>query len=361
MKIKLFDPSIGNEEKRSVNKVLDSKFWASGAGTGYVNEFEKKMNRYIGCKSSVAVNSGTSALNLALSLANIQNKEVIVPSLTFVSTVHAIKLNHGIPVFADIDVNTGCISTENIEKLISKKTKAVLPVHFGGMPCEINRIRTICKNHKLHLIEDAAHAIGSTFRNKKIGMHGDFVCFSFHPVKNLAMPTGGLITINGVKHKKFRNLLESRRWCGITNRRNLKYDVKELGNNYYMNELSAVIGLVQLKKLEKMNAIRKKIAKKYEQKINLKNKIPYNENCSYHLYWILVENRDEFIKKMNRKNIEVGIHYKPVHKMSFYKTKTKLPNTDYVGKRIVSLPMHPNLKNNEVERVIQYVNEYAKE
>ena len=359
-KIKLFDPSIGNEEKFLVNKVLDSKFWASGSGNGYVSEFENKIKKYIGCRNSIAVNSGTAALNLALSLVNIQNKEVIVPSLTFVSTVHAIKLNHGIPIFVDVDANTGCMSTENLEKLISNKTKAILPVHFGGMPCNIKKISDVCKSHKLHLIEDAAHAIGSTFKKKKIGSHGKFVCFSFHPVKNLAMPTGGLIALNDSDHSKSRKRLESKRWCGITNRKNMQYDVEELGNNYYMNEFSAAIGLMQLKKLDKMNSIRKKIAKKYNQKINLDNKIPFDQNCSYHLYWILVKNRDEFIKKMIEKNIEVGIHYKPVHQMTFYKTRSKLPNTDYVGRQIVSLPMHPNLTADETDKIIQSVNKYAK-
>ena len=156
-----------------------------------------------------------------------------------------------------------------------------------------------------------------------------------------------------------RKILEASRWCGITDRKDQFYDVKSLGNNYYMNEFSAAIGLIQLKKLDKMNKIRKKVAKKYEQRINLENKMPFDENCSYHLYWILVKNRSKFIKKMNEKKIEVGIHYKPVHQMSLYKNQIKLPITEEIGGKIVSLPIHPNLINADVERIISSVNKYA--
>ena len=314
---------------------------------------------YVNSKDCIAVNSGTAALNLALSLFNIRNKEVIVPSLTFVSTINAIKFNHGIPVFIDIDPKTGCLDTEKIEKLISKKTKAILPVHFGGIPCNLKKITEICKSYKLYLIEDAAHAAGSSFKKKKIGSHGDSVCFSFHPVKNLAMPTGGLISLNNSDYKKSRKILESRRWCGITDRKNISYDVKELADNYYMNEFSASIGLVQLRKLDKMNSVREKIAKKYHQEINLENKMPIIDGCSYHLYWILVKNRNQFIKKMFENNIQVGIHYKPVHQMTLYKNMAKLPITENIGQNIVSLPIHPNLSNNEIQQVINSVNKFA--
>jgi dTDP-4-amino-4,6-dideoxygalactose transaminase len=358
-KIKLFDPEIGISEEREMIKTLRSGFWASGAGTNSVNKFEQKFKMYVNSKDCIAVNSGTAALNLALSLFNIRNKEVIVPSLTFVSTINAIKFNHGIPVFIDIDPKTGCLDTEKIEKLISKKTKAILPVHFGGIPCNLKKITEICKSYKLYLIEDAAHAAGSSFKKKKIGSHGDSVCFSFHPVKNLAMPTGGLISLNNSDYKKSRKILESRRWCGITDRKNISYDVKELADNYYMNEFSASIGLVQLRKLDKMNSVREKIAKKYHQEINLENKMPIIDGCSYHLYWILVKNRNQFIKKMFENNIQVGIHYKPVHQMTLYKNMAKLPITENIGQNIVSLPIHPNLSNNEIQQVINSVNKFA--
>ena len=358
--IKLFDPFVGKKEEKILIQTLRGHLWASGAGTNAVYDFEQKFKKYVNSKECVAVNSGTAALNLALSVIDLKNKEVIVPSLTFISTVNAIKLNQGIPVFCEVEPDTGCISVENIKKKISKKTCAVLPVHFGGLSCDLKQISEICKNHKLSLIEDAAHAAGASFNGKKIGRHGDFVCFSFHPVKNLAMPTGGLISINNSDYKKLKKKLDAKRWCGITDRKGISYDVKELGNNYYMNEFSAVIGLKQLEKLDDMNKKRKKIAKIYDQEINLEAKIPFENDCSYHLYWILVKNRSRFIKKMMREKIEVGVHYKPVHQMSLYKNnQVKLPVTETIGERIVSIPIHPNLTNSNIEKIIKSVNEFA--
>ena len=284
-KIKLFDPIIGKNEENAIIKILHSNNWASGAGNGNVHEFEKKIKRYLGSDECVAVNSGTAALNLSLSLAEIKNKEVILPSLSFVSTAHAVILNGGKPIFVDVDPNTLCIDPNEINKNITKNTKVVLPVHFGGMSCNMKKIVQICKKHKLLLIEDAAHATGSSYNNKKIGTNGSAVCFSFHPVKNLAMPTGGLIALNGKQSKKDKKILEAKRWCGITDRINSDYDVKELGWNYYMNEFSAGIGIEQLKKLDKMNKVRKQIAKKYSENIILENKMEFNKNCSYHIYW----------------------------------------------------------------------------
>ena len=358
--IKLFDPVIDSKEEQLLLNTLRSHFWASGAGTNSVSAFEEKFKKYVNAKECVAVNSGTAALNLALSLIDIKQKEVIVPSLTFVSTVNAIKLNHGIPVFCDVEPETGCISIEKMKKKINKKTKAVIPVHFGGFPCDLKKINELCKKYKLHTIEDAAHAAGTSFRGKKIGSHSEFVCFSFHPVKNLAMPTGGLISINNSNSKTSKQKLNAKRWCGITNRKGISYDVEELGNNYYMNEFSATIGLEQLKKLDKMNKKRKNIAKIYDKKINVERKIPMNKDCSYHLYWILVNNRNKFIKQMNQNRIEVGIHYKPVHQMTLYKNKIKLPVTEDFGNRIVSIPIHPSLTDSEIEKITSSVNEFAK-
>jgi perosamine synthetase len=356
--IKLFDPVIDLEEEKSIIKVLRSHSWASGSGNGYVKKFETNFCKYINSKNSVAVNSGTAALNLALSLIDIKNKEVILPSISFVSTAHSIIVNGGKPVFVEIDPITMCIDSQKIENSITKKTAAILPVHFGGIPCNLKNIKKICKNHSLFLIEDAAHAAGSMYDGKKIGTHGDAVCFSFHPVKNLAMPTGGLISLNTSNHKSMKTILDSRRWCGITDRHNSNYDVKELGWNYYMNEFSASIGLVQLKKLDKLNKIRKKIAKIYHSKINVDAKMPFDNNSSYHLYWILVQNRSKFRINMKNMGIETGIHYNPIHTMSMYKSKTKLPITENVGKKIVSIPIHPNLSDNDVEKIINSVNKF---
>ena len=357
--IKLFDPVIGKEEEKAIVKVLQSNFWASGAGTGNVMKFEDEFKKYTGSKKCVAVNNGTSALHLALSLMDIKKKEVILPSLSFVSTAHAIIYNGGKPVFVDVEHDTLCIDPEKIKKIITNKTKVILPVHFGGMPSNIDEIQEICNQYNLFQVEDAAHAAGSYYKNKKIGSHNRAICFSFHPVKNLAMPTGGAITLNGVTAKKDEEILKSRRWCGISNRKGTKYDVTQLGWNFYMNEFSASIGREQLKKLDQLNNKRKKIAKRYSTEIELEQKMPYNNDCSYHFFWIQVKNRDKFMKQMKESGIETGIHYKPIHEMKFYKTKKHLENTEYIGKHIVSIPTHPNLSDRDVDKIIKEVNRHS--
>lgn len=358
-KIKLFDPYIGVEEEKAITRVLHSGFWASGAGTGNVAKFEHVFNKFVGSRQCIAVNSGTAALHLALKLFDIRNKEVIIPSLSFVATAHAVLYNGGKPVFVDVDSETLCVDPDVIKKSISKKTRVILPVHFGGMPSNLTEIMSICNENNINLVEDAAHASGASFKGKNIGQHGHAVCFSFHPVKNLAMPGGGAITLNGIKSNIFAKILKESRWFGISDRHGPFYDVKSEGWNYYMNEFSAAIGIEQLKKLDVMNKMRKNIAKQYFNEINLEHKMPLDENCSYHLYWIRVKNRSKFIKKMAEYNIEVGIHYKPIHTMSYYNVRQNLPITKMIENELVSIPMHPNLTNSDISRVINAVNEFS--
>ena len=201
MKINLFEPSISKNEEQIVLNVLRSKFWASGSGQRHVKIFEDKFRKYTNSKACLAVNSGTAALNIALSLIDLKGKEVILPSLSFVSTANCILKNGGKPIFVDIEPKTLCINPDIIEDSITSKTVCVLPVHFGGTSANILKILKICKKYNLKLIEDAAHATGTVYKNKKIGSHGFAVCFSFHPVKNLSMPTGGMISINAKNYK----------------------------------------------------------------------------------------------------------------------------------------------------------------
>jgi len=357
-KIKLFDPAIDEREIKKAVKTLMSGFWASGAGGGQVQEFEKNFKKFINSKSCVSVNSGTAALHLAAALCDIKGKEVILPSLSFVSTAHAIMYNGGIPVFVDVNPHTLCIDPEEIKKKISKKTRCIMPVHFGGMPADIKKIQKL-SNSNIMIIEDAAHACGSEFNGKKIGSHGDFVCFSFHPVKNLAMPTGGLISINNHNYKKITEDLKSKRWCGISNRKYADYDVDKIGWNFYMNELSAAIGLVQLQKIKKMNNKRKSIAKIYDKELNTSKKIPFTSTCAYHLYWIRVRARKIFRKKLLEKGIETGTHYKPIHQMSLYKESVKLPLTEKIAKEIVTIPIHPNLTGSQIDYIVKTVNRFS--
>ena len=357
-KIKLFDPYVDIQEERILKKVLKSHNWASGSGGENVQKFEQEFKKFVGSDDCIALNSGTAALNLSLSLNDFKNKEIILPSLTFTATANAVVLNNAKPVFVDVDPNTLCIDVEHIRKAITKNTRAIIPVHFAGMACNLDEIIEVCKTHNIQLIEDAAHAVGTKYNKRRIGSHGNAVCFSFHPVKNLAMPTGGLIAINCLDNKKIRQKLLARRWCGITDRRNTDYDIKEMGWNYYMNEFSAAIGLVQLKKLDAANKIRQKIAKKYFDKLNLEEKMPYDSDCSYHFYWIRVKNRKKFRKKMSDAGIETGTHYKPVHTFSFYKKNKSLPITEQIGQDIVSIPTHPNLSERNINKIIESVNKF---
>ncbi|MGI0056057.1 MAG: DegT/DnrJ/EryC1/StrS family aminotransferase, partial [Nitrosarchaeum sp.] len=318
------------------------------------------FKKYTNSKECIAVNSGTAALHLALSLFNIKNKEVILPSLSFVSTAHAIIYNGGIPIFVDVEPETLCIDPKKVKNAITKNTKVILPVHFAGMPCNLNELTKISKKYNIKIIEDAAHASGALYKNKKIGSHSDVVCFSFHPVKNLAMPSGGVIVLNGKNVKKLKNTLKSRRWVGISNRKGPKYDVTDIGWNYYMNEFSAAIGIEQLKKLDRSNAKRRCIAKRYSDELEVTKKIPFTKDCSYHLFWIIVNNRDKFMKKMEENNIETGIHYFPIHKMKFYNSKLKLEITEKVTKGLVSLPIHPNLTDSDVDKIIKLTNRFSK-
>ena len=355
--IKLFDPVIEKTEIDAIVKTVKSGNWASGDGRNRVYEFENKFKQFVNAKSCVAVNSGTAALHLAVALCDIKGKEVILPSLSFVSTAHAIIYNGGIPVFADIDPDTLCISIEDVKKKISKNTRCIIPVHFGGVPSNITKLKKLKSD--LMIVEDAAHACGTKLDEKMIGSHGDFVCFSYHPVKNLAMPTGGSITINNSKYKKMEKDVKSMRWCGISNRMGSDYDVDKLGWNFYMNEISAAVGLSQLKKIRKLNNKRKKIAKVYDKELDVSKKIPFLKDCSYHLYWIYVKNRDSFRKKLFEKGIETGTHYKPIHEMTFYKKSINLPVTEKAGKSIVTIPMHPNLNDSDIDKVITNVNKFA--
>lgn len=358
-KIKLFHPYITKQEERQLLRALKSGHWASGAGSNFVNSFEKKFQEYVGAKTCVAVNNGTAALHLALSEANVSGNEVILPSLTFVSTAHSVLYNNAKIKFADIDPNTLCMDPDSVKKLLTKRTRVLLPVHFGGMPADLTSLEKLASDTESVIIDDAAHAAGAMYDGKRIGSIGTMSCFSFHPVKNLAMPTGGLIALNQKNFQKIRTSLLSRRWCGITDRNETDYDVKELGWNFYMNEFSASIGLAQLSKLDKLNKKRVSVAKRFHKELNIETKMPLNPECVYHFYWILVKNRNHFRKKMSEIGIETGTHYKPIHKMTMYRSDIKLPITEKAGQQIVTLPTHPNLTDENITKIIDSVNKFC--
>jgi len=266
--------------------------------------------------------------------------------MSFVSTANAILYNGGIPVFADVKENTLCLDYADVIRKKTEKTTAIIPVHFGGMPCEFYQ------SGNMSIIQDAAHAAGSILGGRRVGADGNAVCFSFHPIKNLAMPNGGAIALNHIDPLDVERL-KAKRWCGIMDREGMKYHVEELGWNYYMNEISAAIGIEQLKKLDDHNLRRYEIAERYHNELVDFPSMPLDSFCSYHLYWIRVKNRRKFIQKMENHNIEVGIHYTPIDQFKLYK-KADLPITDKVAPELVSLPIHPGMSEEDVSTVIKY-------
>lgn len=362
--IKLFDPHVTEEEVTAARDVILSHNWASGAGANKVRVFEEVFKSYLGTEAVVALNSGTAALHLALYVSGIGKSNVLLPSLSFVSTAHAVRFNNANPIFVDVDPNTLCIDKHDLENKIRKeKCSAILPVHFGGMPCDMNALIKISKSYGLKIVDDSAHACGSSYDGKKIGTFGQMTCFSFHPIKNLAMPTGGAISINDQRADGLKTRLNSLRWCGIDDRHDTSYDVTSITPNYYMNEISAAIGLVQLNKLDYLNARRRDIAKRYSNEIECECRMPYSRNCVYHLYWLIVHNREDLIKYLNDRGIEVGTHYRPIHTMSAYASRDdrwKIPITEMIGNKIVTIPIHPNLTDDEITYIINSINSYLR-
>jgi perosamine synthetase len=281
--------------------------------------------------------------------------------LTFVSTNHAILYESLTPVFADIDRATGNLDPASIESRITERTGAIIVVHYGGYPADLDEIYEIARRHDISVIEDCAHACGSTYRGTRIGSHGDFHAFSFHAVKNLPMGDGGALTVRSVRHDtRLRRL----RWLGIdkdTFRRTTStsyewdYDVPEIGFKYHMNDIEAAIGLAQLSLLDTENARRAEIARMYRAQLAGVHGITLpaqstDRTSSFHLFPVLVENRDDFLAKMKAAGIGVGVHYRRNDTYSMYE-RAELPNAQWFSERVASLPMHLCLSDDDVEYV----------
>jgi len=368
--IPVFRPSIGEEEVKAVAEVLRSRWIGLGPKT---EEFEKKFANYVGAKYAVAVNSCTAALHLALKVMNVEGGEVITTPLTFVSTNHAILYNNAITVFADIEEDTLNIRVDEIEKKLSPKTKAILVVHYGGHPCDMDPILEIAKYKNIKVIEDAAHAIGAEYKGRKIGSIGDATCFSFHAIKNLSTGDGGMITIHMKKIEERLKIfykLGINRNVGIYSKdKSYKWDhnIDTIGFKYYMNDIVASIGLVQLSKIEETNAKRKEFVKIYNEAFAdldwLKTPVEKDyAKSANHNYVIKVLNgkRDELISYLAEKGISAGVYYIPNHLYKIYKPYyKKLPIAESVWKKLVALPLFPDLKYNELFYVIENIRNFV--
>ncbi len=369
--IPVFKPSYNNDEIKAVSTVLKSGWVGLGPKT---EEFEKRFAKYLNVKFAVGLNSCSAALQLAFKVLDLpENSEVITTSMTFISTNHAILQNNLKPVFCDIEPDTLNIDAEKVEALITPKTKAILCVHYGGHACDMALLRKIAKKHKLFLIEDCAHATGGEYKGKKLGTFGDLACFSFHAVKNLATGQGGMIVTN---NSSFNQRLRRLRWMGISkdtwkrseigSHYSWYYTVQEVGYLYYMCDIIAALGLVQLKKVDLLNRKRQKIGQIYRKAFkDIKGLEPLTikdyAGTSQHNFVIKLENRDKFIEHLSKKGIATSVHYFPNHLYEIYKPYYKqLPVTEDVWRKIVTLPLYPDLKDKEIKHIISTIKDWFK-
>lgn len=366
MKIPLFTPHVGEEEIEAVSEVLRSKWWGLGPKT---EEFENRFASYIGTKYAIAVNSATAALHLALHAFNITSGEILVPSMTFVSTALVANYNNCTPVFVDVKEDTLTMDIEDLKKKITRNSKAIIPVHYGGHTCDMDEINQIAQEHNLKVIEDAAHAAGGEYKGRKAGSLADIGCFSFHAVKNLATADGGMITTNDEEvDKRLRKL----RWLGISKdtfsrdekKYHWNYQIDEIGFKYHMNDFTAALGLAQLTKLDQLNNRRREIFEKYNQELKGIVTTPIEKEhikSAIHNYAIKVpeEKRDALMEFLAEKEISTGVHYIPLHHHPIYKdSKADVPVSEQVWKKIVLLPMFPSLTDEQVDYIINSVKEF---
>jgi len=378
--IQVFKPSLGEEELHGLAEIFKTGWIGLGPKTA---EFERQFAAFVGAKYAIAFNSATAALHLAcLALGIGPGDEVLVPTMTFVSTAHAIAYSGARPIFVDIDPETLTIDLEDVERKITPRTKAVIPVHYGGHACPMNEIWDLADRHHLSVIEDAAHACGSLYRDQRIGglPRTDLTCFSFHAVKNLPVGDGGMITTNRVELVRPLNQL---RWCGIDKstwdrteevmmeqesgtRRYSKYgwyyEVRDLGYKYHMNDIAAVIGLVQLKKLDASNARRRQIVANYNQAFNCVSWISCPLERDYtrsacHNYVIKTPHRDGLNLYLKEKSIATGVHYMPNHLQPYYRKQSKvtLPMAERIWTQLLTLPLYPALTDEDVKYVIDAI------
>ena len=365
---------IDEEDIAAVVDVLRSDYLTTGPK---IEEFEEKFAHYVGAKYAVSISNGTAALHAACFAAGIRlGDEVITTPITFAASANCILYCSGTPVFADIDEKTYNIDPVEIEKKITERTKAIIPVHYTGQPCDMNAIHRIAKSHNLLVIEDAAHALGAKYEDKKIGSLSDMTTFSFHPVKHIATGEGGMITTNNeILYKKlllFRShgiirdidLLENR------NEGSWYYEQQDLGYNYRMTDIQAALGISQLKKLDDFLERRIEIAAMYNEAFRDIDEItiPYQADrskSSWHLYVIKLNldrmriDRKEMFRLIQRERIGVNIHYIPVYYFPYYQKlgyeQGICPKSESFYESIITLPLFPKMSDEDILRIIKTI------
>ena len=371
IKVPFVVPNIDNSDKKAVITALESNLLTGGPT---LRKFENSFRDLTGSKYAIGVSNATAALQLSLKSLKIgKDDEVIIPDMTFVATANAVLFTGAIPILADINFEDLNISVESIKKNMSSKTKAIIPVHFAGKSCNMKEISKIAKQYRVKIIEDCAHAVGTKFGHTHVGNFGEAGCFSFYPTKNLTTIEGGMIITNSSKTAQY--IMKSRNH-GIS--RTLKerfsnglpwdYEIFEMGYNFRLDEIRSCLGVNQLKRIKKMNKLRRMAADYYTTNLrSIKGIITpkLNEKShSWHLYVIKIKkefgtSRDELFKKLLANGVRTSVHYKPLHKFSLYKKMCKkygkLANSSKAYKEILSLPLYPGITKKEQDYVIKQI------
>jgi len=377
MNIRLFKPSVGEEELANIKEVFDRAWLGNGP---MVVKFEEAWSKYIGSRMSIGVNSATAALHLALTAFHFpEGKKVLVPAITFASTATAVLYNRLIPVFVDVDPETVSIDLNDLQRKYDKDCVAVIPVHNGGYPVPMDKLMALADKLNLKVIEDCAHCAGGEYKGKKLGTWGHIGCFSFEEKKCMTTGDGGMICSDDID---LIEPLKAYRWVGIdkdTWRRAEKasglteneamhwyYEIAVLGYKYNMNDIAAAIGLAQLKKLDAMNARRAKIIERYLDGIKemkfIKSIFPYEKgNGAYWYFGIRCDKRDELIIHLKNKGIATGVHFYPLTLQTLFKPYAKnCPVAENIWTQFITLPSHVDLTVPEIDYVVSSLHEFSK-
>ncbi len=369
-KIPLYKIFTDREDNRAVNKVLQRGMdWAIGHE---IAEFEKKIANYIGTKYCVAFNSGTSAGHAALLAININSGEVIVPSFTFISTANWPLMVNAKPKFVDIEEENFGLNPERVKSEITKNTKAIIPIHYGGLPCKIIEINRIARNKKIPLIEDCAEAFGTKIKGVSVGTFGQMSIFSFAPNKILTTGEGGAICTDS--RKIFEKLQLIRSHGRLINENYFKTsqlpNYISIGYNWRMSSMTAALGLSQFDKLDRIIQLRRRHARFYVLKLKKIKEVtlpdePKDHLHVYQLFTIQLKNnliRNKLQKFLADRGIMTKIFFEPIHLSNFYKKsgfgKKSLPNTEKISQTVLSLPIFPGLKSEEIRHICDSIKEF---
>jgi dTDP-4-amino-4,6-dideoxygalactose transaminase len=352
-KIPINKPFFGKEEMNEVKKVMQEGNLTNStfAGGKRVRELESLLCNFVGSQQAVALNSGTAALHAALLALGIgKNDEILVPSFTFLATANAVVASGARPVFVDIKKSDYTIDPDDLEKKVTSRSKAVIPVHLYGHTADMKRIGEIANKHSLHVIEDACQSLGSTYNGKQTGSMGEIGCLSFYASKVLTSGEGGAIVTNS---KELADRIRMIRNHGMLE----GYDTRIFGLNLRMTEISAAIAKVQMRKMKKMLQIRKKNAIMLTKLLrDLGMVLPKEGDGSrynWYLYTVAIEDRDNVMKKLNTLGIGATVYYRtPVHRTPFYAySNASLPNTEWAASHVLSLPVHPLVSANDIKYI----------